>query len=188
MIVAPGPPELARGRRGFGRLPQSRLGEIGGVRVPGGLAADHPHPGAPFPTGAQLLDLAVVVGRARRPPVLGEHLGEVASVDQGAMQGSRSGRTLRSRTTSEVLPAARDAYGTPVPLEPGLVGSAALTVCDSDTALYLGSGDVPVLATPRVVLLAERATVHAVEGNVQPRPHDGRLPGPARSPRAGASR
>jgi predicted thioesterase len=46
------------------------------------------------------------------------------------------------------------------------VGSAALTVCDSDTALFLGSGDVPVLATPRVVLLAERATVHAVEGQV----------------------
>jgi fluoroacetyl-CoA thioesterase len=46
------------------------------------------------------------------------------------------------------------------------VGSAGLTVCDSDTALYLGSGDVPVLATPRVVLLAERATVQAVEGHV----------------------
>ena len=30
---------------------------------------------------------------------------------------------------------------------------------DGDTALALGSGDVPVLATPRVVLLAEEATV-----------------------------
>jgi fluoroacetyl-CoA thioesterase len=65
-----------------------------------------------------------------------------------------------------VLPTARDAYRTPVPLEPGLVGSAELTVCESDTALHLGSGDVPVLATPRVVLLAERATVQAVEGQV----------------------
>jgi fluoroacetyl-CoA thioesterase len=65
-----------------------------------------------------------------------------------------------------VLPTAWDAYRTPVPLEPGLVGSSALTVCDSDTALFLGSGDVPVLATPRVVLLAERATVQAVEGKV----------------------
>jgi fluoroacetyl-CoA thioesterase len=46
------------------------------------------------------------------------------------------------------------------------VGSSALTVCASDTALHLGSGDVPVLATPRVVLLAERATVNAVEGHV----------------------
>ena len=61
---------------------------------------------------------------------------------------------------------ARGAYGTPVPLEPGLVGSAALTVCESDTALALGSGDVPVLATPRVVLLVERATVAAIAGQI----------------------
>jgi fluoroacetyl-CoA thioesterase len=61
---------------------------------------------------------------------------------------------------------ARGAYGTPVPLEPGLVGTAALTVCDSDTAEALGSGDVPVLATPRVVLLAERATVAAIAGQI----------------------
>jgi fluoroacetyl-CoA thioesterase len=46
------------------------------------------------------------------------------------------------------------------------VGSSSLTVRDADTALALGSGDVPVLATPRVVLLAERATVHAVENHV----------------------
>jgi fluoroacetyl-CoA thioesterase len=65
-----------------------------------------------------------------------------------------------------VLTAALDAYRTPVPLEPGLVGSAGLTVSDSDTALALGSGDVPVLATPRVVLLAERATVQAVEDRI----------------------
>jgi fluoroacetyl-CoA thioesterase len=53
-----------------------------------------------------------------------------------------------------------------VPLEPGLVGSSSLVVCDTDTALFLGSGDVPVLATPRVVLLAERATVEAVANQV----------------------
>jgi fluoroacetyl-CoA thioesterase len=46
------------------------------------------------------------------------------------------------------------------------VGSAALTVREDDTALALGSGDVPVLATPRVVLLAERATVQATEGHI----------------------
>ncbi len=53
-----------------------------------------------------------------------------------------------------------------MPLVPGLVGSAALTVADADTALALGSGDVPVLATPRVVLLAERASVDAVDEHV----------------------
>jgi fluoroacetyl-CoA thioesterase len=47
------------------------------------------------------------------------------------------------------------------------VGSTSLTVCEADTALALGSGDVPVLATPRVVLLAERATVQAVEGHIE---------------------
>jgi predicted thioesterase len=61
----------------------------------------------------------------------------------------------------------RGAYRTPVPLEPGLVGSAALTVGEADTADALGSGDVPVLATPRVVLLAERATVAAIAGQVE---------------------
>jgi predicted thioesterase len=53
-----------------------------------------------------------------------------------------------------------------VPLEPGLVGAAALTVGEGDTADALGSGDVPVLATPRVVLLAERATVAATAGQL----------------------
>lgn len=35
-------------------------------------------------------------------------------------------------------------------------------VTDDDTALALGSGDVPVLATPRLLALAEQATVDAV--------------------------
>ena len=45
------------------------------------------------------------------------------------------------------------------------VGAAAqleLTVTDADTAQALGSGDVPVLATPRVLALAEAATVRAL--------------------------
>jgi fluoroacetyl-CoA thioesterase len=46
----------------------------------------------------------------------------------------------------------------------GWVGAAArveLTVTDADTAQALGSGDVPVLGTPRVLALAEAATVAA---------------------------
>jgi predicted thioesterase len=45
-----------------------------------------------------------------------------------------------------------------------LVGATAqidLTVTTADTAKTLGSGDVPVLGTPRVVALAEAATVAA---------------------------
>ncbi|MDX1690392.1 MAG: hotdog domain-containing protein [Acidimicrobiia bacterium] len=47
-------------------------------------------------------------------------------------------------------------------LAPGLTGTAALTVGDADLAPALGSGDVPVLGTPRVVALSEEATVDAV--------------------------
>jgi fluoroacetyl-CoA thioesterase len=46
-------------------------------------------------------------------------------------------------------------------LEPGLTARVALTVTDADTAQTLGSGDVPVLGTPRVLALVEAATVRA---------------------------
>jgi predicted thioesterase len=52
-------------------------------------------------------------------------------------------------------------------------GSAAevvLTVKDRDTAIAYGSGDVPVLATPRVLALAEEAAVAAVVDQI----HEGR--------------
>jgi predicted thioesterase len=44
---------------------------------------------------------------------------------------------------------------------PGLHARVELTVTDADTAQSLGSGDVPVLGTPRVLALAEAATVAA---------------------------
>jgi predicted thioesterase len=44
---------------------------------------------------------------------------------------------------------------------PGLIARVELTVTDADTAQSLGSGDVPVLGTPRVLALAEAATVAA---------------------------
>jgi len=61
---------------------------------------------------------------------------------------------------------AAESYRTPVPLEPGLAATAELVVTDADTAAALGTGDVPVLATPRVVRLAEQATVLAVSGTL----------------------
>ena len=45
--------------------------------------------------------------------------------------------------------------------DPGLSARVELTVTDADTAQSLGSGDVPVLGTPRVLALAEAATVAA---------------------------
>ncbi|MEU1756434.1 hotdog domain-containing protein [Micromonospora matsumotoense] len=47
------------------------------------------------------------------------------------------------------------------PFPPGLTAQVELTVADADTARAVGSGDVPVLATPRVLALAEAATVAA---------------------------
>jgi fluoroacetyl-CoA thioesterase len=47
-------------------------------------------------------------------------------------------------------------------LSPGLTASVELIVADTDTAMALRSGDVPVLATPRVVALVEEATVACV--------------------------
>jgi predicted thioesterase len=52
-------------------------------------------------------------------------------------------------------------------LDPGIVGRANLTVGDADTASALGSGDVPVLGTPRLVALAEAAAVDAVAGELE---------------------
>jgi fluoroacetyl-CoA thioesterase len=49
-------------------------------------------------------------------------------------------------------------------LEPGLEAAFRYTVTEADTAAAVGSGEVPVLATPRVLALAERATVDAVAG------------------------
>lgn len=53
-----------------------------------------------------------------------------------------------------------------MPVEPGLNGSVAITVSDADTAMALRSGDVPVLATPRVLALCEEATVVALAGQL----------------------
>ncbi len=53
-------------------------------------------------------------------------------------------------------------------LQPGLTGSVTYTVAAADTAAALGSGDVPVLGTPRVVALAEAATLAALGGALDP--------------------
>jgi fluoroacetyl-CoA thioesterase len=55
-----------------------------------------------------------------------------------------------------------------MPLQPGLTGVAEILVGESDTATAMGSGDVPVLGTPRLLALAEQATVRAVAGALEP--------------------
>jgi fluoroacetyl-CoA thioesterase len=53
-----------------------------------------------------------------------------------------------------------------VPVQPGLTASVDLIVGDADTAVALRSGDVHVLATPRVVALCEEASVAALLGQL----------------------
>ncbi len=52
-------------------------------------------------------------------------------------------------------------------LAPGLLASVRMVVADTDTATAMGSGDVPVLATPRLLALAEAASVAAVTPSLE---------------------
>jgi predicted thioesterase len=47
-------------------------------------------------------------------------------------------------------------------MQPGVTASVEHVVGEDDTAVALGSGDVPVLGTPRVIALLEAASVAAV--------------------------
>ena len=117
----------------------------------GRVAADHTQSGAAVAARNQLLDSPVVEPTTRRTPVLHEDFGEVAAVPECMVECA-----LKKLRIDHL------AYRKPMPLTPGLSASATLVVEDADTAEAIGSGDVPVLATPRVVALAEQASVEAV--------------------------
>jgi fluoroacetyl-CoA thioesterase len=53
-------------------------------------------------------------------------------------------------------------------LAAGLLASVRTVVADTDTATAIGSGDVPVLGTPRLLALAEAASVAAVTPQLEP--------------------
>nr|MDT0659650.1 thioesterase [Micromonospora sp. DSM 115978] len=69
--------------------------------------------------------------------------------------------TERESTTEREFPTEERASSTEQGPVPGLSARVELTVTDSDTAQAVGSGDVPVLGTPRVLALVEAATVAA---------------------------
>jgi len=50
----------------------------------------------------------------------------------------------------------------------GLEAAVSFDVTDADTAMALGSGDLPVLATPRLIAWLEAATVAALAASLDP--------------------
>ena len=52
-------------------------------------------------------------------------------------------------------------------LTPGIKGHAALRVTTENTALAMGSGELPVLATPAVAALIERACWQSVAAELE---------------------
>jgi fluoroacetyl-CoA thioesterase len=50
----------------------------------------------------------------------------------------------------------------------GLTAQVELTVGDEDTARHFRSGDVPVLATPRLIAMCEEAALRATDGHLTP--------------------
>ena len=53
-------------------------------------------------------------------------------------------------------------------LQPGLTGNVSVQVTSANTAQALGSGTVPVFATPAVVALLEQAAVDALREALLP--------------------
>jgi fluoroacetyl-CoA thioesterase len=53
-------------------------------------------------------------------------------------------------------------------LSPGLRAETVIAVARDDTAQHVGSGDVPVLATPQLLALAEATAVKAVQEALAP--------------------
>lgn len=60
----------------------------------------------------------------------------------------------------------RVSYRTAVLVQPGLSARTSLVVSAADTALALRSGDVPMLATPRLIALCEETAYQAVAGTL----------------------
>ena len=52
-------------------------------------------------------------------------------------------------------------------LSPGLAAIIEHVVVESDTSESMGTSDVPVLGTPRIILLAQQATAAALEGRLE---------------------
>ena len=57
-------------------------------------------------------------------------------------------------------------YRTAVELQPGLAATIERVVGETDTSAAAGTSDVPMLATPSIILFAEQATWAALSGRL----------------------
>ena len=75
-------------------------------------------------------------------------------------------------SSSSKAPSKATAPKAQAPLDPGLAAGlnarVSLVVSDTDTAVALRSGNVPVLGTPRLVALCEEASCRALDGHLGP--------------------
>ena len=109
----------------------------------------------------------------RDPTILSEDFGEVTALAQRRVQRAfehclfdHATTPIDATTPPETLARKGDCYRRPMPPRPGLSATADLVVTEADTAMALNTGDVPVLATPRVVRLAEEASVRSIDGTL----------------------
>lgn len=138
----------------------------------GGVPHDDPDTHPSVATAGYLFHPTVIETKPPGPAFFGEHLGELAPTPQTGFKypfqhvvidhdiGRYRSDPRRAGGTGPSLGIA----SVNVKLEPGRRGEVTLVVGDADTAVALGSGDVAVLATPRVVALVEQAAVAALDG------------------------
>jgi hypothetical protein len=169
----PPPPWRATAAAALAAARRPCLAEIGGVGETGGLAVHDPDARATRPARGQLLDPAVIEHGAGRHGVLGEDLRHVAAAHQGRREdafehvrvdegGVGHGGIVIVVPDEPSQPATAAGHGP----HAGLSAQLELTVGAEDTAEHFRSGDVPVLATPRLIALCEEASCRATDGHL----------------------
>lgn len=136
---------------GFGGAQQPVARKVGSMRETGRVTPHNAEARATIASGDKLLDATVVEPATGRPPVFYKHFRKLAALAHRMVE-----RGLEEIVSNHLT------YRTGMSIGPGSSASVSLVVEDHDTAIALGSGDVPVLATPRVIALAEQASIEAI--------------------------
>ena len=137
------------------------------------LTFDDPDAGSARAPRGELLDPAVVEHGPGRHGVLGEDLRHVTTPDQSGGEHAFEHVSVYKGGVGHggIVIVVRDRPSDTQPAaghgpHAGLSAQLELTVAESDTAEYFRSGDVPVLATPRLISLCEEATCRATDGHL----------------------